>query len=71
MKVFKKKAHAQSQSLLTGRLKKVGEKQAQTVVLMEFLEPPEILHHQIQRKGFAFDNKDHYHMISEGEYVLL
>ena len=54
-----------------GRVNKIGEKQAQFVMLMEPMEKKEILEHKLQRKGFVMDNREHYHLISEGEFVML
>jgi hypothetical protein len=36
------------------------------------LEPNEPnLEHKLQKKGNVMDNREHYHLISEGEFVML
>ena len=40
-------------------------------MLLDPIEKREILEHKLQRKGGVMDNREHYHLISEGEFVMI
>jgi len=56
---------------INGKLSKIGDKYVQLVMIFTPIEPPEILEYKIMKKGGVLDVREHYHLIAEGEFVMI